>query len=129
MVFEEAAMDMPTQSDVLKAIEEKFGTVDDEVRDDVLLVHEPEYLESILDDLRLCDTVEDLRRQLLYFFGRQGGHTDGLRTAISIVLGIRDDDLAERISEQAFTSTDPEELTRLLVLAVAPISQTNPSAN
>ena len=122
-------MDMPTQSDILKAIEEKFGTVDDEVRDDVLLVHEPEYLESILDDLRLCDTVEDLRRQLLYFFGRQGGHTDGLRTAISIVLGIRDDDLAERISEQAFTSTDPEELTRLLVLAVAPISQTNPSAN
>ena len=122
-------MEIPTQSDLLVAIEKKFGAIDDEVRDDVLEVHEPEYLESIMDDLRLCDTIEALRRQLLYFHGRQVGHTDGLRTAISIVLGIRDDDLAERISEQAFTSTDPEELTRLLVLAIAPIHQANPSPN
>jgi hypothetical protein len=83
----------------------------------------------MLDDLKHCHTMEDVRRQISWYCGKYFGRIEGLRDAIYVVLGIRSDDLAEKLEDEAFHSTDPEELERLLVVAASPVGQTHLSTN
>lgn len=122
-------MELPEHKKLLKSIEKRFGPVSDELRSEIASVNEAEHLESLLEDLKGCKTMEDVRCAVSYSLGRQAGRVEGLREAIDIVLGVRDDDVADQISEQAFESFDPEELEQLLLLAASRMGHMEVSSN
>lgn len=103
--------------EILKAAEKRFGRLFEPLLSELRRLKDDDDLQILSDGLKDCASLEDLERMVHWLDGRQNGRIDGMRRAIDAVLGVRGDDMAEDISDQAFETCDLEELERLLLLA------------
>ena len=103
---------------VVAAVENHFGSIPAELQEDLEQLLEPEDLQSLLFDIDKCESLEDFARRTHWMVGKQAGRLDGLRDAVDIALGPRDDHLTEQISDQACGSCDRNELEELLERAL-----------
>jgi len=103
---------------ILDAVRRKYSSLSKSLEQSLLAIDDPEDLELLAQDLEKCPTVHHLAMLVEWLEGRQAGRVEGLRHAVSIVLGYRFDQAAEEIEEAACESSDPAELKALLGRAV-----------
>lgn len=102
---------------VITALRRRFDLVPLELEFRIWHLLDPEDVESLYDDLKLCQSIEEVERCVTWREGRHSGRIDGMRSAILTILGFEDHPIIDQIADQAFNSHDLGELEELLFRA------------
>lgn len=108
----------PMPAEIIQALESRFGKLPSDLKEEIHSLTDPEDLDTLLFDIPICKSLGQLESLVHWICGKSSGRVEGLRNAVYVALGYRDDPLTESIAVQACDSTDTEELEELLRVAI-----------